>query len=254
MKRVATTGGRGYMVGPNHELYQDVISWGGVAAVLYRPLERCEPAPPSPVDALDELAATRAELQGGLEDDRPFGNKADSTGPSGMSAAHGEEYPLQVSAEEADSGPKGMAPVAPVDPEKDLRRLLKGLGKKESLQDSQAIPMVAAQIRQRYLVELSSATVFIVCSDAFAAARVVAHRKAIVYVAHELFTRQRAVMRAEDRLVHCLRCFLKPIGKTIRALKADEREAYCRLVAAWEKAKVFQPDELAELKEAWDVD
>jgi len=146
-------------------------------------------------------------------------------------------------------------PLRPEDHERDLRRAIKSLGKIENLYDKTAIPAFGEALRDRYLPELGAVAVFSALGDTFVAAKGVAHRKAMVYGAHELIMRKRGrALAVDDRRACCLRHFFMRIGKCIRGFKADERHAYIRLVGAWQSAKSFPAVELAELKEAWDVD
>lgn len=92
-------------------------------------------------------------------------------------------------------------------------------------------------------------------AEIYVAAKGVAHRKAIVYVVHELLKRKGGeALAPEERRSSCMGHFLVRIGNKVRALPVNERESYCKLVTSWEKGKLLRPAELAELKEAWDMD
>jgi len=110
-------------------------------------------------------------------------------------------------------------------------------------------------LREDFLEKLGARLVFSAFGEAFAAAKGVAHRKAMVYVVHELLMRKGGdCMRVEGRRAGCVQHFFLRIGSLVRGFKADEREAYCKIAAAWEKAQVLLPAELAQLKDGWDLD
>lgn len=192
----------------------DDIAAWGAAAILYHPLE---------------------ELRAALE-------------------TPAEEPSLKRQKPGDDGAPEAAVPERPVNPERELRRAVKTLGSLESLQDKTAIPRMAESLREPYLEMLGAPTIFSILADAFLAAKGVAHRKAMVYTVHELLTRKRAVMSAEDRRPSCLQHFLMRIGSLIRGFQSDERVPYCKLVVVWQKAKVFSPIEFGQLKDAWDMD
>mmetsp|Transcript_92917 Transcript_92917/g.277285 ORF Transcript_92917/g.277285 Transcript_92917/m.277285 type:complete len:523 (-) Transcript_92917:156-1724(-) len=146
-------------------------------------------------------------------------------------------------------------PQRPEDHERDLRRAIRWLGKLQSLHDRSTIPSFGEALRDRYLPALGAVAVFSTLGDSFVAASGVAHRKAMVYSAHELIMRKRGrALAVDDRRVSCVRHFFMRIGKAIRGFKAEERHSYIRLVGAWQAARSFHPEEFTELKEAWDVD
>jgi len=293
VRRVAAAGGRGYIVGLAHELHEDVAAWGA-SAILRQPLQRqlddFQPSieldqaiigPPPKKQRLQRAAAEEA-ISVAIPKSAVFFR------PSSQSSANGENIKgLDSSSSLAAATPKAFQPpapkvprssgaapeavkgrealpapvapataaAAPADPEREMRRSIKSLGKIEALQDKTAIPRFAESLREHYLPMLGASAVFSVLADAFIVGKGVAHRKAMVYAAHELLTKKRGyAMRVEDRRLTCLQRFFLHIGACIRGFRADERQSYCRLIGAWQKAKVFQPTEIQMLKEAWDVD
>merc|ERR1719221_2603589 len=139
--------------------------------------------------------------------------------------------------------------------DKDLRRELKILGKHEALEDRAAIPTLTASIRESYLPQLGGRSVFTAFGDIFTRAKGVAHRKALLYVVHELFMGKRGSgMKPKGRRECCLEHFLLRIGSHVVAFKADERQAYQRALSAWKAARVMLPNELQQVKDAWDMD
>jgi len=44
------------------------------------------------------------------------------------------------------------------------------------------------------------------------------------------------------------------IGSSVRSYSSMEREAYCKLLVAWQGKKIFEHSELKALKKAWDAD
>mmetsp|Transcript_91980 Transcript_91980/g.177220 ORF Transcript_91980/g.177220 Transcript_91980/m.177220 type:complete len:510 (-) Transcript_91980:60-1589(-) len=143
----------------------------------------------------------------------------------------------------------------PVDDERELRRAIKALGKLEALRNKESIPNLADAMVDKYLGVLGPGVVYGVLTQAFLSAHGVAHRKAMVYVTHELFMRKRGrLMKVDDRRAACFRGFFLQVGKRIRGFRADERQAYVRLVHSWETNRVFVDEELKELKKAWDID
>jgi len=81
----------------------------------------------------------------------------------------------------------------------------------------------------------------------------VGHRKALVYLAHELFTKRKKEIPFEDQKL-CVEKFLVMIGPEIRAMKVKEREAYIELIGLWERRQVISPGDLKRLKDVWDMD
>merc|ERR1712008_286232 len=143
----------------------------------------------------------------------------------------------------------------PVDHERELRRAIKALGRLEALRNRESIPNLADAMMDKYFGVLGPGVVYSVLTQAFLAAKGVAHRKAMVYVTHELFMRKRGrLMKVYDRGTVCFRGFFLQIGKRIRGFRADERQAYVKLVHSWETNRVFVDEELKELKESWDID
>lgn len=169
-----------------------------------------------------------------------------------------DDPPFGVPVSESGTVPAPASPPKPLRPEdheRDLRRAIKSLGKIESLYDKMSIPRFGEALRDRYLPALGAVAVFSALGDAFVAAKGVAHRKAMVYSAHELLTRKKGrVLAVDDRRVSCLRHFFMRIAKSIRGFKSEERHSYIRLVEAWQAARSFQPTEMSEMKEAWDMD
>eukprot|EP00812_Abedinium_dasypus_P003139 NODE_1386_length_1157_cov_265.265880.p1 GENE.NODE_1386_length_1157_cov_265.265880~~NODE_1386_length_1157_cov_265.265880.p1 ORF type:complete len:199 (+),score=32.36 NODE_1386_length_1157_cov_265.265880:3-599(+) len=145
-------------------------------------------------------------------------------------------------------------PLTPEASEKALRQALKALGSAESLTDKEAIPRIARSLRDQHFVAIGATRAFELFGDAFTAARGVAHRKALVYVAHELLVaRHGATMRAGGRRASCLKSFLLPIGQTVQGFSEDERQSYCRLLGKWEKLEALPDDGFKELEQAWGV-
>eukprot|EP00435_Cladocopium_sp_Y103_P055233 s1356_g18.t1 len=127
------------------------------------------------------------------------------------------------------------------------------LGSEEGLKDENAIPQFTKQVG-RFLLTLGAEVVFKTLTDAFNKLEGrVAYRKSLVYMAHELFTKRKRHITFEDQR-QCVEQFLLPIGPSIRAMRAREREAYCDLVAFWGKHQVVSQTDLKRIKDAWDVD
>lgn len=245
VRGVAICGGRGYIVGSSHEIYEDVDDWGA-AAILHQPLARIKPQ-------------TAKELSG----EPPEKRQRVGTGAAGMAGAVGKASALPPVAPKGEFGaddvglPNALLDsqlFAPVQ-EKDLRRELKLLGKVESLQDKTAIPRATASVRERYLPQLGPSVVFASFTDMFSKAKGVAHRKAMAYVVHELFMAKKgSAMRPEERRLTCIEKFLLKVGKIIKGFGSEERQAYVKIIAAWKAARVLMPLELAHVKDAWDMD
>lgn len=236
VRGVAMCGGRGYIVGSAHELFEDIDDWGAVA-ILSQPLARILPSekdygqPPEKRQKLDGSAVLGAATA----------KSAAMVRPSALSQA---EAPPPV---EATQRP----PVS----EKELLHELKVLGTKESLADKTAIPRVAALVREEYLSDLTPQVVFDAFHDIFSRLKGVAHRKALVYVIHELFMGKKGlVMKEENCRSSCLERFLLRIGATVKAFKSVERRAYIKAASAWADARVLLPTELVQLKDSWDMD
>merc|ERR1712008_312413 len=127
----------------------------------------------------------------------------------------------------------------PVDHERELRRAIKALGRLEALRNRESIPNLADAMMDKYFGVLGPGVVYSVLTQAFLAAKGVAHRKAMVYVTHELFMRKRGrLMKVDDRGTVCFRGFF-----------ADERQAYVKLVHSWATNRVFVDEELKALKD-----
>lgn len=261
VRGVAICGGRGYIVGSSHELYEDVDDWGA-AAILHQPLARIKPAskedsvePPEKKPRIDgknallvgavgkasALAPLPKAVEVTVQEDAMFG---DADGP----APGSPDFPPQD-----EIMPKGD--LNPPAQEKALRRELKVLGKAENLQDKDSIPRATESVRDRYLPQLGASTVFTAFADVFCRAKGVAHRKAMAYVVHELFMAKRgSAMRPEERRLTCIEKFLLRIGKVVKGFNSEERQAYVKLVGAWQTARVLMPAELTQVKDAWDMD
>eukprot|EP00931_Biecheleriopsis_adriatica_P065186 TRINITY_DN39790_c0_g1_i1.p1 TRINITY_DN39790_c0_g1~~TRINITY_DN39790_c0_g1_i1.p1 ORF type:complete len:538 (+),score=127.92 TRINITY_DN39790_c0_g1_i1:120-1733(+) len=140
-------------------------------------------------------------------------------------------------------------------PQKELRRAVKHLGTREGLQDKESIPTLATEIENRWLAELGGQEVFDALAHVFRNVKGEGHRKAIVYVAHELLCKRKGrSLEAEGRRAACFEAFLLPIGNEISTFRATEREAYNKLVAHWSKKVVLTGEELAKLMHAWATD
>lgn len=242
VRGVAICGGRGYIVGSSHELYEDVDDWGA-AAILHQPLARIKPQSQEPPEK--RARAAEPGLPGGSAMVSAV-SKAASLGPVAKAAGEPLDIPAPLTPDMKKFGPAE---------EKDLRRELKVLGRAESLSEKQSIPMTTDSVRERYLPELGPSAVFTAFADVFCRAKGVAHRKAMCYVVHELFMGKRGTaMRPEERRLTCIEKFLLRIGKVVKGFNSQEREAYVKLVAAWQKARVLMPAELTQVKDAWDMD
>lgn len=251
VRGVAMSGGRGYIVGAAHELYDSVDDWGA-AAVLHYPLLRR-----SLGDHLEwmidrpaqtPVASTPVLTQG------PIATKVE-TPKIALAAATAKSSPLAPPV-----GVGGDTKVQLPDPvlkltDKDLRHELKALGKVGPLADKTAIPRATNMIREQFLPQLGSDIVFISFANIFNRAKSVAHRKAILYVVHELFMGQKGVaMKSEARRQSCLRHFLLRIGTTVKSFRTDERESYLKAAKLWQTHRVLLPLELSQLKDGWDMD
>lgn len=189
----------------------------------------------------------------GVEEPEPEAAMAVATAKASMAMKHEE---AMNEGETTGTGQQEETPQGkPVDHERELRRAVKALGKLEALRNKESIPNLADEMIVKYLGVLGPGVVFSVLTQAFLSAKGVAHRKAMVYVTHELFMRKRGrLMKVDDRRLGCFRGFFMQIGKRIRGFRADERQTYVKLVHAWETNRVFIDEELKELKEAWDID
>lgn len=135
---------------------------------------------------------------------------------------------------------------------KELKRLLVELGTADSLKDKKSIPTMAASVRSEYLPSLGAADTFTAFHTEFSSSSGVAHRKAILYVAHELLTKKSGTALAtEDRRRWCLQNFLLQIGSIVQSFPDTERSVYFRLPDAWDKAKALTPHEIEEVRVAW---
>jgi len=138
---------------------------------------------------------------------------------------------------------------------RDLLRALKGLGKRETLTDKKSVPRLAHSVKESFFDELGADAVFKAFAQMFTTAKGVGHRKAILYVVHDLLTRKGGeAMALDGRRPSCFRGFLVKIGPRLRSFPADERQQYCKLLDAWKKTQIFPPSEMSELKDAWDMD
>jgi len=232
--------GRGYIVGPSHELYEEIDDWGA-AALLKTPLTRRplkDPAPqPVPKRPRFDSAAVLAAATP---------KAASMAPPAGLLAP-----PVGLQAE----GPPEMAPPDVAISSKDLRHDLKALGRPESLQDRTAIPRTTESVRDQYLPGLGANAVYKTFADVFGRVKGVAHRKAIMYVFHELFMAKKGIaMHPSERRMSGLEHFLLRVGPAIKGYKSDERQAYVKAMTIWSEARVLLPAELAQVKDAWDMD
>lgn len=249
VRGVAICGGRGYIVGSSHELYEDVDDWGA-AAILHQPLARIKPPPFDSTD--EEPAAKKPRAEGTNNNNFLVGAVGNASASAPLVKAPDEDFPNM------DDATLGLTakPEARERPlEKDLRRELKVLGRAESLNDKSSIPRTTESVRERYLPQLGGSPVFTAFADVFCRAKGIAHRKAMAYVIHELFMAKRgAAMRPEDRRLLCIEKFLLRIGKVVKGLPCEERQAYVKLLGAWQAARVLMPAELTQVKDAWDMD
>lgn len=233
VRGVAMLGGRGYIVGAAHPLYEDIDDWGA-AAILISPLTLphvdTEPPEKRRKTTESEVLATAVP-------------KSSSVAPP--TVGDGAQPP-------SEAPPTLVVPVAT---EKDLKRELKILGTAEALQDRSSIPRSTEAMRDKFLVALNSKAVFTIFTEVFSRAKGVAHRKAILYVVHELFMGNKGLtMKGEGCRVNCLEHFLLRIGDTVKRFRTDERQAYIKAAKHWEQFKVLLPAELSQLKDAWDMD
>jgi len=226
-RAVANSGGRSYLISTRDHRYQEMSAHTLVA------IKRTAPSHAE----LSRFATKRPRLEMGVSNEM---------GAWGMGAPQVDEAER--------SGLLAFEIPETESPTKDLRKALKSLGRSFALQDKNSIPTLAAAIRDRFMPSLSETTTFNEMKDCFLAAKLVAHRKALVYVVHELLTRKKGEAMDEDRQSACLRLFLLPIGDRIRGYKADERTAYCRVVSDWSKRKALPPSAMKELKDSWDAD
>eukprot|EP00931_Biecheleriopsis_adriatica_P075807 TRINITY_DN49594_c0_g1_i1.p1 TRINITY_DN49594_c0_g1~~TRINITY_DN49594_c0_g1_i1.p1 ORF type:complete len:352 (+),score=63.98 TRINITY_DN49594_c0_g1_i1:80-1135(+) len=144
---------------------------------------------------------------------------------------------------------------AAVSPQREFRRALKYLGTLDGLNDTQAIPNMADQVEQKWLPVLGAQQVFGLLSQAFLNVTGVGHRKAIVYIVHELLCKRKGQsLDRDDGRETCFKSFLKPIGIEIRAFTSAERAVYCKIVQHWAKRKVLTQREMLEVRDAWDID
>lgn len=241
VRGVAMAGGRGYIVGASHELYESVDDWGA-AALLHYPLIRralgddgLEPteAPKKRAKVEDTTAALAAATA----------KSASLAGPPAVKGAIEEStaQPVEVASFQLS--------------EKDLKKELKYLGKAAGLEDKTSIPRTTEAIRSQYLSQLGANAVFRTCAEMFGEAKVAAHRKALLYVVHELFMGKKGVaMKPQERRQSCVRNFFMRIGSSVKSFRTDEREGYIKAVTIWETARVLLPSEVAQIKDAWDMD
>lgn len=230
VRGVAICGGRAYIVGSSHELYEDVDDWGA-AAILHQPLARIKPTPAEGLEHVPQDGPPPASPE--------------------MAPPEEEDQKMYMHKEEDPKMEPEMQPAY----NKELRRELKTLGAAESLDDKSSIPRITEDVRERYLPQLGGRAVFTAFGDVFCRAKGVAHRKAMAYVIHELFMGKRgAAMRPEERRLTCIEKFLLRIGKMIKSFGSDERQAYVKLLSAWQSARVLMPAELTQVKDAWDMD
>eukprot|EP00811_Abedinium_folium_P014958 NODE_2393_length_2221_cov_4.724451.p1 GENE.NODE_2393_length_2221_cov_4.724451~~NODE_2393_length_2221_cov_4.724451.p1 ORF type:complete len:508 (-),score=98.72 NODE_2393_length_2221_cov_4.724451:270-1793(-) len=302
VSRVAAAGDRGYIVGTRHELFEDINQWGAVA-LLHRPLQRklreddapsakrqrCEAndstkaagSAVSQRNAEGELGEAALQLQKETDAaDISFATvshvmaEAESVAAAGDAGAAGKSdngrggsFDIgDFIASQRPAAPVGSRALTPEVSERTLRNALKALGSAESLIDKGAIPRVARSLRDQHFLALGATRAFELFVEVFNTARGVAHRKAIVYVAHELLAARRGsndgsdaasstwrTMRAGGRRASCLKSLLLPIGPTVRSFSEDERESYCRLLGKWEKLEALPDAGLKELEKAWGV-
>jgi len=244
VRGVAMCGGRGYIVGSAHELYEDIDDWGA-AAILHNSLACTKPAtsePPAKRPKIDSTMVLAAATP-----------KSAAMAPAGQVA----ELAAVPSVPQPDALPEEAAAtvLVPAAIEKQLRRDLKMLGTSESLGDKASIPRTTESARDKYLPTLGAKTVFTLFADVFNRAKGVAHRKAILYVVHELFMGKKGVtMKEEGHRLNCLEHFLIRIGGSVKGFKTVERQAYIKAANTWTQYRVLLPSELSQLKDAWDMD
>ena len=77
----------------------------------------------------------------------------------------------------------------------------------------------------------------------------VAHRKALLYVVHEVL-KSKDVMGVEDRMPGCVR-FLLMVGAIVSGFSEEEKRSYTRILSVWEKTQVFDHGVIARIKESW---
>uniref|UniRef100_A0A7S2JW88 CID domain-containing protein n=1 Tax=Zooxanthella nutricula TaxID=1333877 RepID=A0A7S2JW88_9DINO len=226
-------GGRGYIVGTAHELFEDVDDWGA-AAILHSPLKVGDPPEsgeppekrPRTADVFLAAAVPKASAM--------------------MPPAQAPIELVELAAEDQELRPGT---------DKELRRDLKVLGQVASLEDKGSIPRAVAALRERYLPLLGAHAVFEAFSDTFSRAKLVAHRKALLYAVHDLFMGKRgAAMKPKGRRKDCVDRFLVRIGQFIRSFSSQQREAYVKVLLDWQSCKVLLPTELERVKDAWDMD
>jgi len=225
VRGVAMCGGRGYVVGSLHAMYEDVDDWGA-AAILHQPLQAHD-------EEKSSVIAPPQEKRQRLDD-----------GPLDAATSQGAPESQDI-----------VLPV-PAVTEKDVRHELKKLGLPEALADKECIPRATATVTKDYLPVLGPAAVFTAFHDAFNKCKGIAHRKAILYVVHDLFLGKRTqkAMTVPGRREACVQQFLIKIGAAVKSFKSDERQAYVKVAQAWEKSRVLLPDELQRVKDAWDMD
>lgn len=247
VKRVASSGGRGYIVGQTNPLYEDLHQWGTAAVLSAR---------------LSELRVTEEEVQAKRrkreeEAAVAYGAATAKAPPTAPPTKPAVEAGLATEVPAADPAP-GLSMAGdipqPKDDEQGLQLMLRSLGKVATLNDTKAIPSFAAAMKERFIQSLGPLSVFTAFAAAFLGAKLVAHRKAIVYVVHEVFMSCRKEKTFEEWRPTCLREFLLKIGKMVRGFKADERQSYCRVALEWKKRKCFPPEEFEQLKDSWDLD
>jgi len=265
VRGVAICGGRGYIVGSTHELYEDVDDWGA-AAILHQPLARIRPKRGGAAEEnADEPADKKVKLDkeqnapvvGGVSKAASWAVPSNVAKATLVKTPPGLDVKMQLhdfaQQEEVPAGPPPEPLPEPTD--KELRRQLKHLGKAENLEDKHSIPRCTEAVRERFLPALGPSVVYTAFADLFIKAKGVAHRKAMAYVVHELFMGKRgAAMKPEERRVVCVDKFLVRIGKMIRGFGSEERQAYVKLLTTLTKARIMFPDEVSKVKDAWDMD
>lgn len=143
---------------------------------------------------------------------------------------------------------------------RELRRALAGLGAIEALKDRRAVPEMALAVRDGYIPELDARATFTHFAEVFGKAKTVGHKKALVFVVHELFdfmAKHCAFTQDNGTIAGWRRCcseaFLIPIGKEVKVMRSESREVFCKLVQTWGRSSRWPADEMRQLRDAWDM-
>mmetsp|Transcript_75902 Transcript_75902/g.134330 ORF Transcript_75902/g.134330 Transcript_75902/m.134330 type:complete len:719 (+) Transcript_75902:53-2209(+) len=149
---------------------------------------------------------------------------------------------------------------------RELKSELKQLGTQESLQDKHAIPKFARQVCDKYLEQMGEKDTFQVFADVFHKVKFAGHRKALVFVAHDLLTNKRRFRSAShpstdypsmDRekvvkfVVSLTNDFLMGISDAISKMPPEEHAIYEKILDLWTSKEALTSSDLATLRSRW---